>query len=103
MLFENKVAVIEGVNKLSPANCKCTDLRGGAALVVAALGANGQSKIDEIHHILRGYDDIVATLNSINADTWELNSSGILTTLSCSSLTKSEVNPSNPLPLNLEL
>ena len=65
---ENKVAVIEGVNKLSPANCKCTDLRGGAALVVAALGANGQSKIDEIHHILRGYDDIVATLNSINAD-----------------------------------
>ena len=65
---ENKVAVIEGVNKLSPANCKCTDLRGGAALVVAALGANGQSEIDEIHHILRGYDDIVATLNSINAD-----------------------------------
>ena len=65
---ENKVAVIEGVNKLSPADCKCTDLRGGAALVVAALGANGQSKIDEIHHILRGYDDIVATLNSINAD-----------------------------------
>ncbi len=65
---ENKVAVIEGVNKLSPANCKCTDLRGGAALVVAALGANGQSEIDEIYHILRGYDDIVATLNSINAD-----------------------------------
>lgn len=65
---ENKVAVIEGVNKLSPANCKCTDLRGGAALVVAALGANGQSEIGEIHHILRGYDDIVTTLNSINAD-----------------------------------
>ncbi len=65
---ENKVAVIDGVNQLSGANCKCTDLRGGAALVVAALNANGQTEIDEINHILRGYDDIVSTLNSVNAD-----------------------------------
>ena len=65
---ENKVAVIEGVDKLSGANSKCTDLRGGAALVVAALGANGQTEIGEICHILRGYDDIVSTLNSLDAD-----------------------------------
>lgn len=65
---ENRVAVIEGVTELSGANCKCTDLRGGAALVVAALNANGQTEIDEINHILRGYDDIVSVLNSVNAD-----------------------------------
>ena len=65
---ENKVAVIEGVNRLSGANCNCTDLRGGAALVVAALCANGQTVIGEISHILRGYDDIVGTLSSFNAD-----------------------------------
>lgn len=65
---ENKVAVIEGVDKLSGANSKCTDLRGGAALVVAALGADGQTEIGEISHILRGYDDIVSTLNSLDAD-----------------------------------
>jgi len=65
---EGKVAVIEGVERLSGANCKCTDLRGGAALVIAALCAEGQTQIGEITHILRGYDDIVSTLKSVNAD-----------------------------------
>lgn len=65
---EGKIAVIEGVSSLSGANCKCTDLRGGAALVVSALAANGQTVISEISHILRGYDDIVSNLRKINAD-----------------------------------
>ena len=65
---EGKIAVIEGAQELSGANCKCTDLRGGAALVVAALAANGETEITEISHILRGYDDIVLTLNSLDAD-----------------------------------
>ena len=65
---EGKIAVIEGTPRLSGANCKCTDLRGGAALVVAALAAYGETEITEISHILRGYDDIVSTLKSLNAD-----------------------------------
>lgn len=65
---EGKIAVIEGVDKLSGANCKCTDLRGGAALVVAALSAGGETEITEISHILRGYDGIVTTLKSLGAD-----------------------------------
>lgn len=65
---EGKTAVIEGVGSLSGADCKCTDLRGGAALVVAALGAQGTAHIGEIQHIKRGYDDIVGRLRTLNAD-----------------------------------
>lgn len=65
---EGKIAVIEGTERLSGANCKCTDLRGGAALVVAGLSASGETEIGEISHILRGYDDIVSTLKLLNAD-----------------------------------
>ncbi len=65
---EGKIAIIEGVSSLSGATCKCTDLRGGAALVTAALAAEGQTNITEISHILRGYEDIVSNLESIGAD-----------------------------------
>ena len=65
---QGKIAVIEGVDNLSGATCKCTDLRGGAALVTAGLCAKGETLIDEIHHIKRGYDDIVNTLKNVGAD-----------------------------------
>ncbi|MEE1239183.1 MAG: UDP-N-acetylglucosamine 1-carboxyvinyltransferase [Acutalibacteraceae bacterium] len=65
---EGKIAVTEGVKELSAADCKATDLRGGAALVIAALAANGESKISDIHHIERGYEDIASTLKLIGAD-----------------------------------
>ena len=65
---EGKIAIIEGVPSLSGASCKCTDLRGGAALVTAALAADGETNITEISHILRGYDDIVSNLQSVGAD-----------------------------------
>ncbi len=65
---QGKIAVIEGVDNLSGATCKCTDLRGGAALVTAGLCAKGETLIDEIHHIQRGYDDIVDTLRKVGAD-----------------------------------
>ena len=65
---EGKIAVTEGVKELSAADCKATDLRGGAALVIAALAAVGESKIGEIHHIERGYDDIVSVLGALGAD-----------------------------------
>ena len=65
---EGKIAVTEGVKELSAAACRATDLRGGAALVIAALAAGGESKIGDIHHIERGYDDIVSVLESLGAD-----------------------------------
>ncbi len=65
---EGKIAVTEGVKELSAADCRATDLRGGAALVIAALAARGESKIGDIHHIERGYDDIVSVLEPLGAD-----------------------------------
>mgnify|MGYP004499568515 FL=1 len=65
---EAKVAVIEGVDSLYSADARCTDLRGGAAVVIAALAAEGNSHISEIHHIERGYEDITGTLAKLGAD-----------------------------------
>ncbi len=66
--IEGKTAVIKGVRKLYGAQVKSTDLRGGAALVVAALNAKGITRIDDIEHILRGYENLDKKLNSIGAD-----------------------------------
>lgn len=68
---EGNVAVVEGVKSLSATACECTDLRGGAALVVAALAADGTSAIDKIHHIKRGYESIDKRLSEIGADIYE--------------------------------
>ena len=68
---EGRVAVIEGVDTLSGAPCKCTDLRGGAALVIAALAAQGTSVIGEIHHIKRGYENISERLSALGAEIYE--------------------------------
>ena len=65
---EGKIAIVEGVDRLSGANCKCTDLRGGAALVIAGLAANGITTVDEIKHINRGYDNIVDNFKLLGAD-----------------------------------
>lgn len=65
---EGRIAVIEGVKRLTGAACRATDLRGGAALVTAALAAEGQTVISDIYHIQRGYDDIVGNLRRLNAD-----------------------------------
>ena len=53
-----RTAIVEGVKKLNGANVRCTDLRGGAALVIAALAADGESRIDDVFHIDRGYEKI---------------------------------------------
>lgn len=65
---DGQVAVIEGVSKLLPAPLHASDLRAGAALVVAALMANGTSEIEDIHHIERGYEDIVEKLRALGAE-----------------------------------
>ncbi len=68
---EGKVALIEGVDTLSAAPCKCTDLRGGAALAVAALAAQGTTVIGETHHIKRGYENLAKTFSNLGADIYE--------------------------------
>lgn len=59
---------INGVNKLCGAKVKSPDLRGGAALILAALAAEGESKIDDIYHIERGYENIEGILNNLGAN-----------------------------------
>ncbi|MEG1447960.1 MAG: UDP-N-acetylglucosamine 1-carboxyvinyltransferase [Oscillospiraceae bacterium] len=63
-----KIAVVKGVKQLHSANVFCTDLRGGAALVGCALCAEGESKINDIYHILRGYEGLEKNLQQLGAD-----------------------------------
>lgn len=65
---EGKVAIVQGVKSLSGTELVATDLRGGAALVIAALGAEGTSQIGEIGHIDRGYETIELALRGVGAD-----------------------------------
>ncbi|MBQ8647300.1 MAG: UDP-N-acetylglucosamine 1-carboxyvinyltransferase, partial [Oscillospiraceae bacterium] len=65
---DGQVAVIEGVPALMPAPLEASDLRAGAALVVAALAADGVSEISKIHYIERGYECMVEKLQGLGAD-----------------------------------
>ncbi len=60
-----RVAIIEGVDRLTGAEVDARDLRGGAALVIAALGAEGTTKINNIYHINRGYEKFVSKLQNL--------------------------------------
>jgi UDP-N-acetylglucosamine 1-carboxyvinyltransferase len=61
-------AVVRGVKWLEGAPVRAPDIRAGAALVVAGLLAYGETPIGEIHHIDRGYDDLVGRLAALGAD-----------------------------------
>ena len=65
---DGKSAVIEGIPRLTGAPVQACDLRAGAALVVAALGAQGTTRVGSIFHIERGYEDIVGKLRAVGAD-----------------------------------
>lgn len=66
--IEGRSAVVEGVPKLFGCPVKATDLRAGAALVLAGLVATNQTEIGYLHHIDRGYDNLVGKLQSLGAD-----------------------------------
>ena len=68
---DGKTAVIEGVPKLTGATVKACDLRAGAAMVMAGLAAEGETRIREIHHIQRGYEDMVQKLRGMGAEIFE--------------------------------
>ena len=63
-----RVAAVESRGFLNPAVVKAVDIRGGVAMVIAALAARGKTEIEEIDHIERGYEDIVGKLTKVGAD-----------------------------------
>jgi UDP-N-acetylglucosamine 1-carboxyvinyltransferase len=65
---DGKVAVVEGIEKLSGATVMATDLRASASLVIAGLVAEGDTIVDRIYHLDRGYDQMEEKLRGIGAD-----------------------------------
>ena len=65
---DDKTAVVEGVDHLTGAPIQASDLRAGAALVIAALAAQGRSEITQVQYIERGYEDIISKLRALGAD-----------------------------------
>lgn len=65
---DGKVAVIEGCGALNGAPVRACDLRAGAAMVVAGLAASGETQVEDVCYIERGYEDIVEKLRGVGAD-----------------------------------
>lgn len=66
--IEDHHALIRGVEELQGADVSATDLRAGAALVLAGIGAEGETRVHDIRHIDRGYEDYVGKLAALGAD-----------------------------------
>ncbi len=66
--IDSKVAVVEGVEKLSGATVMATDLRASASLVIAGLVADGETVVERIYHLDRGYDQMEAKLRGLGAN-----------------------------------
>ena len=64
---EGRTAVIKGTKRIQGANVVASDLRGGAALIIEALVAKGVTQIDNVHYILRGYENIEEKLKGLGA------------------------------------
>ena len=65
---ESNIAIINGVKNFTGARVSAPDLRAGAALIVAALGAEGVTEINDIFHIERGYENMEVKLRNLGAD-----------------------------------
>lgn len=66
--IDGRTSMVEGVETLTGCQVKATDLRAGAAMVLAGLVAEGETQVGYIHHIDRGYDDLVKKLVGLGAD-----------------------------------
>lgn len=71
---DGRMAVIEGVSRLTGADVTATDLRAGAALVVAALAAEGQTTISNVKYIDRGYENMEGKLRQLGANIHRISS-----------------------------
>jgi len=65
------VQVVDGVERLRPATVEATDIRAGAALVLAALAADGVSYVRGEHHLRRGYENMLGKMRALGARIWE--------------------------------
>lgn len=65
---EGNVAIITGVKKLLGAKVKSTDLRGGASMILAGLAARGETQVENIEYVLRGYENIDKKLSKLGAE-----------------------------------
>ena len=65
---DGKIAVIEGVDHLTGVKVKATDLRAGAAMIIAGLVAQGQTVVEKTQYVDRGYENIVEKLSALGAD-----------------------------------
>ena len=72
--IDGRVAVVQGVEQLSGATVMATDLRASAGLVIGALVADGETMIDRIYHLDRGYDAMEAKLRALGADVERVSS-----------------------------
>jgi UDP-N-acetylglucosamine 1-carboxyvinyltransferase len=75
--IDGHYALIRGVSRLSGAPVASPDLRGGAALVLAGLVADGRTVVTQVHHIDRGYEGFVEKLSSLGADVRRVETDGL--------------------------
>ncbi|MGH9296328.1 MAG: UDP-N-acetylglucosamine 1-carboxyvinyltransferase, partial [Acidimicrobiales bacterium] len=71
---EGHHVVVRGVNRLSGARVRATDIRAGAALVIAGLVAEGETEVAGAEHVDRGYEDLAGRLRALGADVERLDS-----------------------------
>lgn len=72
IVVDGRVAVVRAPAKLTGAKVEATDLRAGAALISAALGAEGTTIVEGVHHIDRGYEDIAGKLRAVGANVHQM-------------------------------
>jgi UDP-N-acetylglucosamine 1-carboxyvinyltransferase len=74
--IDGNTALVSGVEQLSGAKVMATDLRASASLVIAALCADGETLIDRIYHLDRGYDRMESKLTAVGANVRRIKGSG---------------------------
>ena len=72
--LNNNVVTINGVDKLKAADVMCTDLRAGAALILAALGSEGTTNVSRIYHVDRGYENFESKLRILGVEICRISS-----------------------------
>jgi UDP-N-acetylglucosamine 1-carboxyvinyltransferase len=73
---EGRHAVVRGVERLSGCPVRATDVRAGAALVLAGLAADGETEVHDVVHVDRGYRDLPGSLAALGADVTRVTVSG---------------------------
>lgn len=71
--IQGREAIIQGVNQLAGAPVRATDLRAAVAMIMAGMGATGETHITELHHLDRGYENIEQHLRAVGADIERIN------------------------------